>query len=156
MDAAGDATPARVQVKNADGMLRWESIPRVHIAKYGAYMDEDSSHNPDHEVDNLARVQRGLEQERSTDAGASPLHGVVFEGTSPYGTGSGSQDTALAIAAFSGMPVVRVGRADPGGPVESQPESVGHCRQQSGHEQGEAAAHGRHAEVGQAAQGLRP
>lgn len=47
-DAAGDAAPARVQVKNTDGMLRWESIPMVHIVKYGAYMDEDSSHNPDH------------------------------------------------------------------------------------------------------------
>ncbi|MCZ6892241.1 MAG: asparaginase domain-containing protein [Chloroflexi bacterium] len=116
-DVAGDATPARVQVKNVDGTLRWESIPRVHIVKYGAYMDEDSSHNPDHEVDILARIQRGLEQERSTNAGASPFHGFVFEGTSPYGTGSGSQDTALAIAAFSGMPVVRVGRADPGGPI---------------------------------------
>ena len=116
-DAAGDAAPARVQVKNTDGMLRWESIPRVHIVKYGAYMDEDSSHNPDHEVDILARIQRGLEQERSTDAGAPPFHGFVFEGTSPYGIGSGSQHAALAVAAFSGMPVARVGRADPGGPV---------------------------------------
>ena len=31
--------------------------------------------------------------------------------------GSGSQMAALAIATFSGMPVVRVGRADPGGRV---------------------------------------
>lgn len=68
-------------------------------------------------MDILARIQRGLEQERSTDAGAPPFHGFVFEGTSPYGIGSGSQHAALAVAAFSGMPVARVGRADPGGPV---------------------------------------
>jgi len=41
----------------------------------------------------------------------------VFEGLSPYAYGSGSQREALKIAAFSGMPVVRVGRADPGGMV---------------------------------------
>jgi hypothetical protein len=33
--------------------------------------------------------------------------------------GSASQHAALTIAAFSGMPTVRVGRADPGGRVPS-------------------------------------
>lgn len=117
LDTVGDTTAVRVQVKNPDGTLRSDSIPRVHIVKYGAYMDEDSSQNPDHEVDILARIKKGLEEQHSIDNGSPQLHGFVFEGTSPYGTGSGSQDTALAIATFSGMPVVRVGRADPGGPI---------------------------------------
>ena len=45
------------------------------------------------------------------------LHGLVLEGTSPYGLGSTSQMAALAIAVYSGLPVVRVGRSDPGGRV---------------------------------------
>lgn len=116
MDAVGDSRSIRVRVKNTDGTLQENSIPRVHIIKYGAYMDEDETNNPDHEVDILARIQKGLEEE-SRATSQTPFHGFVMEGTNPYGMGSGSQHAALAIAACSGMPVVRVGRADPGGMV---------------------------------------
>ncbi|MEE9261591.1 MAG: asparaginase domain-containing protein [Dehalococcoidia bacterium] len=117
LDAVGDSTPAQVRVKNTDGTLRPESIPRVHIVKYGSYMEEDDPGNPDNEVDIIARIQKGLEEESRASSGASPFHGFVFEGTSPYAIGAASQHAALAIAAFSGMPTVRVGRADPGGLV---------------------------------------
>ena len=118
-DTCGDATQTRVRVKDSDGGLRPSVIPRVHIVKYGAYMGEDDPRNPDHEVDILARIQKAQNDQSKPDGKAPQLHGLVLEGTSPYGMGSASQHAALAIAAFSGMPVVRVGRADPGGRVPS-------------------------------------
>jgi L-asparaginase len=117
VDRAWDSTPTRVRVKDRNGGLLPEAIPRVHIVKYGAYMDDDGSDDPDDEVDIMARIDKGVDEERRVEEGAPPFHGFVFEGVSPYGIGSGSQREALTIAAFSGMPVVRVGRADPGGMV---------------------------------------
>lgn len=119
LDYAGDSAPVRIQVKNEDGALRAESIPRVHIVKYGAYMDEDETGNPDHEVDILARINKGLADQGGSDPAAPKLHGFVLEGLSPYGLASKSQHAALEIATFSGMPIARVGRADPGGRVPS-------------------------------------
>ncbi len=118
-DFAGDSTPVRVAVKDDAGALRAESIPRVHIVKYGAYMDEDEMGNPDHEVDILARIDKGLADQIGNGPSAPKLHGFVLEGLSPYGIAAKSQHKALEIATFSGMPVVRVGRADPGGRVPS-------------------------------------
>lgn len=114
LDRAGDRSPTTIRIKD-DERLRPEVIPRVHMVKYGAYMDEDVPDEPDGEVDIMARIAKGLDQQATE--GASPFHGFVFEGLSPYAYGSGSQREALNIAAFSGMPVVRVGRADPGGMV---------------------------------------
>ena len=126
LDTIGDAAATRVRVKNADGTLRGEIIPRVNIVKYGAYMDEEDAENPDNEVDIMARIQKAREEQDRAETDALPFHGFVLEGTSPYGMGSGSQHTALAIAAFSGMPVVRVARADPGGmvPVARNPLTI--------------------------------
>ena len=116
-DVAGEAPATTVRIKNPDGTLRPDCIPRVSIVKYGSYMDEDDAQNPDDEVDIMARIQKALQDQRTVDESRPQLHGLVLEGTSPYGMGSGSQMAALAIATFSGMPVVRVGRADPGGRV---------------------------------------
>jgi L-asparaginase/Glu-tRNA(Gln) amidotransferase subunit D len=116
LDRADDRSPTTVQIKEGE-RLRPEVIPRVHLVKYGAYMDEDATDDPDQEVDIMARIARGLEQQSRTAEGDPPFHGFVFEGLSPYAFGSGSQREALTLAAFSGMPVVRVGRADPGGMV---------------------------------------
>ena len=118
LDSVSDTGLTRVPVKNRDGTLRGESIRRVHIVKYGAYMDGDDSDSPDQEVDILARIQKGL-SDQSGDAASPKLHGFVLEGTSPYAMGSTSQLAALHLATFNGMPVVRVGRADPGGRVPS-------------------------------------
>jgi L-asparaginase/Glu-tRNA(Gln) amidotransferase subunit D len=117
LDRASDQESVEVEVKDAEGRLLADVIPRVHIVKYGAYMDEIGLDDPDDEVDIMARIERGLDEEGRGAAGSHPFHGFVFEGLSPYGFGSGSQREALAIAAFNGMPVVRVGRADPGGMV---------------------------------------
>jgi L-asparaginase/Glu-tRNA(Gln) amidotransferase subunit D len=125
LDRATDRTAATVRIKDGE-RLRPEVIPRVHLVKYGAFMDEDEADDPDGEVDVLARIAKGLEQQESEDERAPSFHGFVFEGLSPYGFGSGSQREALKIAAFSGMPVVRVGRADPGGmvPKRGWPQAV--------------------------------
>ena len=114
----GGAT-VRVAVKDDDGNLREEAIPRVHIVKYGAYMDEDETANPDNEVDIMARIDKGLADQGSGDPQSPRLHGFVLEGSSPYGLASMSQHSALEVATFSGMPVARVGRSDPGGRVPS-------------------------------------
>ena len=116
---AGDTNPMSVPVKNRDGTLRPESIPRVHIVKYGAYSDGDDTEDPEQEVDIVARLRKGLEDQESDNPALSKLHGFVLEGTSPYAMGSTSQIKALHMAAFNGMPTVRTGRADPGGRVPS-------------------------------------
>ncbi len=52
------------------------------------------------------------------------MYGFDLEGLSHYGIASRSQHAALRIATFSGMPVVRVGRADPGGMVPSRGDNL--------------------------------
>jgi L-asparaginase/Glu-tRNA(Gln) amidotransferase subunit D len=125
LDRADDRSPTEVRIKDGERLLP-EAIPRVHLVKYGAYMDEDVPDDPDEEVDIVARIAKGLEQQSRAADGAPAFHGCVFEGLSPYAYGSGSQREALKVAAFSGMPVVRVGRADPGGmvPKRGWPQAV--------------------------------
>ena len=116
--ADGSGT-VRVSVKDEAGSLLETAVPRVHIVKYGAYMDEDETGNPDNEVDIMARIAKGLADQASSDPQSPRLHGFVLEGSSPYGLAAMSQHRALEVATFSGMPVARVGRADPGGRVPS-------------------------------------
>ena len=117
IDAIGDSSPVGVRVKDSGGGLLPSAIPRVNIVKHASYMGEDDSLNPDQEVDILARIAKALADQRNPDENSPKLHGLVLEGTSPYGLGSTSQMAALAIAVYSGLPVVRVGRSDPGGRV---------------------------------------
>ena len=116
-DKIGDSTPISVRIKDSVGGLLPTAIPRVNIVKHAAYMGEDDSLDPDQEVDILARITRALADQQTPDENSPKLHGLVLEGTSPYGLGTTSQMAALAIAAYSGLPVVRVGRSDPGGRV---------------------------------------
>ena len=116
---ADASATVRVAVKDETGALLEQAVPRVHIVKYGAYMDEDETANPDNEVDIIARIEKGLKDQASSDPQSPRLHGFVLEGSSPYGLASMSQHKALEVATFSGMPVARVGRSDPGGRVPS-------------------------------------
>jgi len=124
IDKVGDTKTTSLQIKNADGTLRGEIIPRVRIVKYSGYNQEDHTENPEQEVDIMARIKKGLDDERDQDPNRSKLHGFVYEGSSPYAKGSKSQQKALEIAALSGMPVVRVGRSDPGGRVTTDPKDL--------------------------------
>ena len=117
LDTVGDSAPTRISIKHADGRLKEDMVPRVHIVKYASYNEEDETENPDHEVDILARIDRGLKEQSSNGEGTPRLHGFVMEGTSPFGRGSRGQHAALALATYSGMPVVMVGRSDPWGTV---------------------------------------
>ena len=110
-----------LRIKDDQGDLLATAIPRVHMVKFGAYMSEDPSGNPQTEVDILARIEKGVADQRSSDPDAPKLHGFVLEGLSPYGMATESQSAALRIAAFNGMPTVKVGRSDLGGRVPSRP-----------------------------------
>ena len=106
-----------VRVKDADGLLTPDAIPFVSFHKHARYLTEDSSHRADNEVELLARIARNLERH--------PLAGFVLEGGSPYGHGSPSADAALRLAAFSGMPVVRVSRGNAEGYVTKERVKLG-------------------------------
>src|SRR5690606_30175396 len=67
------------------------------------------------EVEILARLERNLER--------FPLAGFVAEGAAPYGSVSESADAALRLAAFSGLPVVKVGRGNAEGMTPAAPGS---------------------------------
>ncbi|MGI0092328.1 MAG: asparaginase domain-containing protein [Nitrososphaerales archaeon] len=104
-------------IKNSDGSLRGEAIPRVHIIKYTAFSQEDETEDPDQEVDIMARIDRALHEENSEDTRKPKLHGLILEGNAPFAHGSVSQMKAMSIAALSGLPVVRTSRSNPGGRV---------------------------------------
>jgi L-asparaginase/Glu-tRNA(Gln) amidotransferase subunit D len=103
-----------------DGELVKEEIPRVSISKGMSYPQVNGTDNPESEVDIMGRVEQALEERENE--GRPNLHGLVFEGSSPYGMGSPSQDSALELAAYNGIPVIRVGRSDPGGFVPPHPK----------------------------------
>ncbi len=115
---------ARVRIKDDDGSLRGDAIAPVHIVKYGHYMAEEDAADPDAEVDVMARIERGLAQEASAEPGAPRFHGFVLEAAAGSGSALPSQMAALAVAAYNGMPVVRVGRGDPEGPLPSNPNDL--------------------------------
>ena len=92
--------------------------------KYGHYMAEEDTADPEVEVDIMARIERGLAQEGSAEPGAARLHGFVLEAAAGTGSALPSQMAALAIAAYNGMPVVRVSRGDPEGALPSNPNDL--------------------------------
>jgi L-asparaginase len=119
-DSAHGGGRNQVMIKNADGTLRAEAIPHVHIVKYAAYSQEDESADPLQEVDIIARIEKALSEEKSEDERLPKLHGLVLEGNTPYARGTTSQLRAIWIAALSGLPVVRASRSDPGGRVVTE------------------------------------
>jgi L-asparaginase len=116
-DSVDGSKNISIRIKSREGDLLGESIPRITIGKYGSYHQEDETENPEDEVDILARIEKAQRQQTFSDPKVPKLHGLVFEGLTPYASGSMSQMKALSLAALSGMPVVRVGRGDPEGRV---------------------------------------
>ena len=115
---------ASVRIKDDGGSLRGDSIAPVHMVKYGHYMAEEDTADPDVEVDIIARIERGLAQQASDEPGAPRFHGFVLEAAAGTGSALPSQLAALAIAVYSGMPVARVGRGDPEGALPSNPNDL--------------------------------
>lgn len=113
-----------LRIKDETGLLNGNAIASVHLTKYGHYMAEEDSADPDLEVDIIARIERGVDQEKSP-GGQSPLfHGFVLEAAAGSGSALPSQMSALAIAVFNGFPVVRVGRGDHEGSLPSNPTDL--------------------------------
>jgi L-asparaginase len=120
-EVALNQAPSTLAVKDIHGFLHGDSMPRIHIIKYAHYSSEENNDEAENEVDIIARIHKALAEQADPDPRRPKLHGFVLEGTAAYGHGSNAQMAALSIATFSGLPVVRVGRSDPGGrlPVNS-------------------------------------
>jgi L-asparaginase/Glu-tRNA(Gln) amidotransferase subunit D len=101
----GRLTTVPVAIKDADGQLRGDAIPRVSLLKEGNYHADSYEVEPEREADIVALIDQNLE--------SRPLAGFVVEGLSPYGTlATTARNTALLRATYSGMPVVNVGRGN--------------------------------------------
>jgi L-asparaginase len=109
--AGGRIELVSVPVREADGSLRADAIPTVSLVKHGQYTEESDVVDPGQEVHVLARLERNL--------AGRPLAGFVAEGSAPFGTLNESVEVALRSAAFSGSPVVKVGRGNADGITES-------------------------------------
>lgn len=96
------------QVKDAAGKLLADAIPVVSIMKEGSYSSIDFGDDPELEIDTIASIDHKLAMGR--------LAGFVVEGLAPYGSNpSPARHKLMVRAAFSGLPVVRVGRNAPQG-----------------------------------------
>ena len=103
----GRLITSEVRIKDAQGFLRGEAIPKISMVKSGRYGQRSSIPDPDDQIEIMARIEKNLEE--------NPLAGFVAEGIAPYGVLNRSIEQALEIATFSGMPTVYVGRGNTGG-----------------------------------------
>jgi L-asparaginase len=111
----GKLTVVPVQIKDAQGKLLSNAIPKVTIAKTARYLSESPDADPNTEIEIFARMEKNLRD--------FPLAGFVAEGVSPYGNLMESLSAAVKRAVLSGMPVVRVGRGNAEG--FTKPPSAG-------------------------------
>jgi hypothetical protein len=99
------------------GQLQADAIPSVTIVKDGSFSSEEWGDDPSAEGDLWAIIERKLSTGR--------LGGLVLEGLVPYGkTPSAARSRVLLAAAFSGLPVVRVGRGAPEGFADPEPWTI--------------------------------
>ncbi|MEE8325489.1 MAG: asparaginase domain-containing protein, partial [candidate division NC10 bacterium] len=103
-----------VRVKDPDGWLRGEAIPKVVMVKYNRYVKDDALSRADEEVEVFARIEKNLRDR--------PLSGFVAEGIT--GTIHEPLEKALEVAALSGMPVVRVSRDNEETMVSPNPSNL--------------------------------
>jgi L-asparaginase len=97
-----------VGVKDAAGKLFPNAIPVVSIIKDGSYSGIDFGDDPELELDLIASIDHKLAMGRLT--------GFIVEGLVPYGSSASQARHKLMFkAAFSGIPVAKVGRGAPEG-----------------------------------------
>ncbi len=107
-----------ITIKNAEGKLTEDAIPSVSIVKSGGYSDEDYAAGIETAPDLIALIDHKLRLGR--------LAGLVVEGLAPYGRiPSSPREALIRRAAFSGLPVVRVGRGAPEGFATPTPITIG-------------------------------
>ncbi len=110
----GSIDNVTVQVKDGDGWLRGDAIPKVVMVKYNRYVKDDDLSRADEEVEVFARIEKNLKDR--------PLSGFVAEGIT--GTVHEPLEKALEIASLSGMPVVRVSRDNEETMVSPNPSNL--------------------------------
>jgi L-asparaginase len=94
-----------VAINGPDKGLLDTAIPKVTITKDASYWDDDSTVDPEAEVDLVAMIGHMLN--------TAPLAGFVVEGLTPYGRSvSPARHRLMLRAIHSGLPVVRVGRGN--------------------------------------------
>jgi len=101
-------------VKDANGDLLDSAIPSVSIVKDGLWQTLEFGDDPALELDLIALIDHKLTMGK--------LAGLVIEGQVPYGTLPSPARTKLTLrAAFSGLPIARVGRGSPEGFADPHP-----------------------------------
>ena len=94
-----------VGVRDEAGALRGDAVPLVSIVKDGNYHADSADPDTGREADLNASIADRLAN--------APLAGFVVEGQSPYGSMTApDRHRLMQRAAFSGMPVARVGRGN--------------------------------------------
>ena len=97
-----------VKVKDAAGKLLPDAIPVVSIVKDGSFSTLEFGDDPTLELDLIASIEHKLS--------LGKLTGFIIEGLVPYGTTpSAARHQVMLKAAFSGIPVAKVGRNAPEG-----------------------------------------
>ncbi|MBI2370852.1 MAG: hypothetical protein HYV08_11560 [Deltaproteobacteria bacterium] len=112
----GRVRTVEVQVKDNEGFLRGDAIPKVTMVRHNRWIKDTAAAEIDEEPEIFARVEKNLRDH--------PLSGIVAEGSTPYGGVQESMEKALSIVALSGIPVVRVSRGDTGGMVAVNPNDL--------------------------------
>jgi len=99
---------ASKQIKDSSGKLLADAIPVVSIVKDGSYSGIDFGDDPALELDLVASIDHKLAM--------GHLAGFIVEGLVPYGSSASQARHKLMLkAAFSGIPVAKVGRGAPEG-----------------------------------------
>jgi hypothetical protein len=94
-----------VRLKDEQGRLLENAIPKVSVIKDTSYSEDDYESDPSQHVDIFALLDYKLKR--------MPLAGFVLEGLNPYGRPAATSCArALSRAILSGFPVVHVGRGN--------------------------------------------
>ena len=110
----GTISQIEVPIKTPEGQLTEQAIPVVSIIKDGGYCGIDWGEDPALEYDLQASIDHKLS--------LGLLTGFVIEGLVPYGNMTSTARLKLIQkAAFSGIPIVRVGRGAPEGFADLHP-----------------------------------
>ena len=112
----GALSTKALRVTDYSGLLVGDSLPRISVIKMSHYSQNTSSQLAEPSAEILLQIADKLN--------SSPLAGFVAEGEAPYGNMTTEPTKAPAIAVYSGMPVVSVGRGNAGGPTALRPYNV--------------------------------
>lgn len=107
-----------VAIKDANGALLENAIPKVVVSKEFGYGSDDFDIDLEREVDLISTIDFMLAK--------TPLAGFVLEGLTPYGTVPSEARLIIAQRAiYSGLPIVRTGRGNPEGFAATVPPFIG-------------------------------